>query len=178
MVDFVENFQGFFNVLLCLEYQKMEFRMTSHGGHSKLGFKSSFSSHSKFTLLGFGKWWGILSFSPTVYIYIISSVYAHATGLYLVIKWRARICQDDNFPTQWQTNEQQGGGWALITYGFPKTHTVPDANTYLPFCHICSRHSAESALHIKDQGLVFFFWIYRQMSAGISLQRPPEISCS
>ena len=55
VVDFVENFQGFFNVLLCLEYQKMEFRMTSHGGHSKLGFKSSFSSHSKFTLLGFGK---------------------------------------------------------------------------------------------------------------------------
>ena len=92
-----------------------------------------------------------------IYIYIISSVYAHATGLYLVIKWRARICQDDNFPTQWQTNEQQGGGWALITYGFPKTHTVPDANTYLPFCHICSRHSAESALHIKDQGLGFFF---------------------
>ena len=78
-------------------------------------------------------------------------------------------------------NEQQGEGWGLITYGFPKSHTVPDDNTYMPFCHICSRHSAESVLHIKDQGLgvlMFFCWISWQMSAGISLQRPPEISCS
>ena len=92
-----------------------------------------------------------------IFIHIISFVYAHATGLCLVINWRARIYQDDNLTNKWTTR------WGLSTNHLWVSQDSRSSwyynNTYMPFCHICSRHSAESVLHIEDQGpgVLFFF---------------------